>query len=694
MKPWFLSILIPACLLIGCPSSTFTQSLVDSLSALLVQATDQRQLELLNELAWELKYNDPMRAKGYAESALQQAAQTNDRHQAALASRNLGAIAFLLSDYPSAIGHLEKALEEFRALSDQYMTAKTLNLLAITHRDFETFEQSIEYQNQALSLFEALDDTLEISGNLNNLALTYAQLNILDKALGLYHQVLNYEEMMGNKTGLARTSNNIASIYQSMGDYDQAIAHVNRGISLSRETGNLNFEAAGRHMLAGIYLDLEETDSARQQLYMAIEITEKTDNKNFKANCLTVLGDVEKASNLPDQAIGLYLKAADIYRSIQVTGPYLTVLHRIASIHLERGNKTAARILLDEAFSLAGEADDAVLMMGLNRTYYNLCKAEGRSSEAYAAIEQYLAFRDSADRSSLAKKLKELSIRYEVEKIQTENQWLVAEAEAKNKQIRFQRLAMLGTAALLMLTLVIVWLVINNRNRLRKANASKEKLLSILAHDLRSPFSSLMGLSQLLTEELTASRLMDLAKYASALNRTAEDTHGLLQNLLEWSLSQKDKIYVEKKVTELHDFIIDILKSAQARADEKNIRLIVEVDRGTQVSCDQNILGTVIRNLLTNAIKFTHDGGEVIISAALKPGGFDITIKDNGVGIPAEKLENLFSLQNGSTNGTKNERGAGLGLVLCHDLSEKIDCRIEVTSAPGQGSSFTLHCHH
>lgn len=226
---------------------------------------------------------------------------------------------------------------------------------------------------------------------------------------------------------------------------------------------------------------------------------------------------------------------------------------------------------------------------------------------------------------------------------------------------------------------------------LKNANASKDRLFSIIAHDLKSPFNSLIGFSRLLLDNIRKQKFDKVEKFVSIIYDVSLQTHTLLSNLLEWSMVQTNNISFDPGRFNLTDLFNEILDFQKNLAAQKNIELNVSATDHLEVFADINMLTIVLRNLISNAIKYSSDGGKITISATQDKAFTTIVVSDTGIGIPKDNLEKLFNIESSfSTYGTRDEKGTGLGLILCKDLIEKHHGKIWVESKPGVGSSFAF----
>lgn len=230
-----------------------------------------------------------------------------------------------------------------------------------------------------------------------------------------------------------------------------------------------------------------------------------------------------------------------------------------------------------------------------------------------------------------------------------------------------------------------------SRERLRVANATKDKFFSIIAHDLKNPFNALYGLSDLflrLYDKHDDQKKKDLV---TQIRSSSEKAYKLLQNLLDWSRMQTGSIKFHPKNIDLYPYVLESIMLLQATADKKQIRLKADMEKGTTVFGDPDMISMVIRNLISNALKFTQPQGRVEISSHSEQHFEYVHVSDNGIGMSPDTLSKLFRIDvHPSTLGTEDEKGTGLGLILCQEFVKRNGGDIQVDSTPGKGSVFTF----
>jgi len=236
--------------------------------------------------------------------------------------------------------------------------------------------------------------------------------------------------------------------------------------------------------------------------------------------------------------------------------------------------------------------------------------------------------------------------------------------------------------------------IVEKNEKLQESNATKDKFFAIISHDLLGPFNILMGFSDLLKDSFGKEELEEQKKYVNYIHQHITKTHKLLENLLRWARSQKNSLEFKLEKENLYLFAEEIIELIKQAANKKSIEISNHINQDISVYADKNMLATILRNLISNAIKFTPTSGMVSLHANFlnhdpEKKWVEISVKDTGVGLKPEIKEKLFNTsKNITTKGTENEEGSGLGLILCKEFIEKHGGNIRIESEPEKGSSF------
>jgi PAS domain S-box-containing protein len=233
--------------------------------------------------------------------------------------------------------------------------------------------------------------------------------------------------------------------------------------------------------------------------------------------------------------------------------------------------------------------------------------------------------------------------------------------------------------------------IMAQRDELENLNNTKDKFFSIIGHDLKNPFNAIINLSDILKNSINTGTKEEMTEMIELIRISAKSAFELLENLLQWSKSQSGNIEFTPEKFDINTLIHKNIEFFKVNAEKKNIKLLADISGEVNVYADKNMINTVIRNIINNALKFTKPGGEINISSRQTQNEVEVQITDNGIGMDEEIKDNLFQLSSQrSTQGTSGEIGSGLGLILCKEFITKNHGEIIIDSQPGKGSTFII----
>jgi len=672
--------------------------LIKKLESELPESKSTNRIDILNNLSWEIKFSDLNTAIKLANESKSLAESLNYKKGLMLSYKNISACYFLKSDLKKAEEYIDKALELTSNSEDLYENGKIFNLKAIISRDLNKIGLALKNQNKALDVFRELGDSAEISGNLHNLAILYQRINEDEKAFELYHEVYEIETRLGNNFGIARTSNNLAGVLVDLGFNEKAIIYFNLGVDKFGSIGNLMGKAASLHGLGLVYANLGDHKKAIEYYRKALDINLENGYNDYIATnhiqmgqSYTELGDYNNALLSFNQSKEIFFKINDLIN-------YGRVLYQIGYVYKLTGNENLCMDYTQNALKVSKLNGDIDNSAKSNYLIYEIKRKQAKLSEAIGYLEDYMLLMDSLKKLDRENLLLELEAKFEFDKVEEENARLIADSRLSEQKYALQRIQLVGVIVIALLLLGLVILIFINRKtvklknkQLQESNATKDKFFSIIAHDLKNPFSGLLGFSDMLVKNVEVQDRSNLKVYAETIYKSINQTYQLVENLLDWSRSQRNAIEIFKEDIELKEIIEQPVSILLNSAREKKIIVANQVPPGLIIHSDRNILYTILRNLISNAIKFTRANGRVQINAQLRDHGVIVSVSDNGVGIDSENISRLFVMQNGfTTKGTLGEQGTGLGLMLCQEFVEKLNGKIWVESEEGKGSTFSF----
>lgn len=476
------------------------------------------------------------------------------------------------------------------------------------------------------------------------------------------------------------------------------------------------------------YGNLEDFKEETEYLDKAMQLAEKLDYPYLKANILAT-----KSSNYHDQedivrADSLYQVTLDLCDNADLEFVrYLTLLN-YGNLMLHKGNYQQAYDIFKACKSYFQKIQNKFLLAAANSQLAALFITTDKLEDLASFIEQTVGQQERLGlRYERAESIRQLSF-YHLKKrnypqafkylqqyhelyealnksdyrtLMAQNILRHKEQEALNKQKLIQQLYLvLGLLSLCLFLAIRSYQIKRKANtkiqeqkrQLEQLNLTKERILSIIAHDLKKPMISFRGISQKVNYLLAKQDYSRLLALGQDIDKEVFSLNALVDNLLKWAMLQKNVLYNAPAEISLIPVVDQVFELFQTTARQKNITLSKSIDPSHQVMVDENVLQTILRNLVDNAIKFSPSNGTVHITSEVLQDGLQISVQDTGVGIPPEKLDQLFLLQKAkSTKGTYGEMGAGLGLHLVQELTKLCKGQIEVISQLGKGTSFQVY---
>ena len=612
----------------------------------------------------------------------------------------------------SAIVSTRKALNLYRQLEHDDEVIKSNILIANSYYDLVSYDSAYKYYAIGLSHTDSIADPWNYAAYLNNIANVYYVQNKRGDALKFYLRAKEIFIGLEANREIAITKNNIGQIYHELGNYQMAIKFTVEAIAINLEINNLDQLLSDYNSISQVYRDMEMYDSAIYYISEAIQISKESKFEFSLAQSYHTLGSVYMSIEDYNNAETYFLVSLEISERLDIPIGQVVNMISLGEVYTEYKDFQKAEDMLTEALNLSKKLElSDHLSMALMR-FNQLYKAWGIFDKALSYHEEYTHLKDSIEELHNLNKLSEIQARYESEQKELENQRLKNKNKEQEYTIFKQQVLVLISIAFTIVAALLIAMMFSIRKRrkdriavlqaknkkieeqseeLAISNSTKDKLFSIISHDLRSPFSSLMGFVTLLEQEAENGNFDNALYYIKQLNTATVNTYELIDNLLNWSRTQQDNIVIQITPVSLYKLTDGIISSMEALIDEKGINIYNEIPENLKAKSDSHILSVIIRNLLSNAVKFTERGGNIYLSTEVTEKGIIISIKDNGTGFTNEMKEKLLDKEGGfSTPGTENEQGSGLGMMLVNEFIEKLNGELMIESKPGLGSTFSF----
>ena len=602
---------------------------------------------------------------------LNQAVKANDAEKKALALKEL-ALTHLTqtNDYEVAMDLLIQclAIEDSLGLKEQRIF--TYLAMAQVFEEVGNYTKSEQLLEQALTFNEELKNPYVDVLILNELGEIKASGGKMLEAFNKYEQVLQQKDVVENPKVEAQALFNIALIYSTQGIYNRALQTHRSALSIRRSIKDKSKEAVSLNEIGELYRRMKNDGRALANHRLALKIRQGLGDENGMAETYNNIGF-------------LY---------------YQQQKHRIAIDNLNAGLQAA---LKSQSLEQQQKSYD----------YLSLCYKElGEFEESLKHRERFVVVSDFIENQKNDQRLLESQSRYVIDTKQSQIETLEGERAKRERQLTAQKnlrnllITLLGFG-LLTVGLILKLYKVKQRShkkleeinekvkqqnlQLQELNATKDKFFSIIGHDLKGPLNSLTSFSGLLINHTDSLSKEEIQMLAMDFDKQLKNLSALLNNLLEWSRSQTGNIEFKPEVFDMGALLKENKELLSTQAHNKKISVIDDLNTPVPVHAHRHSLNTVVRNLMSNSIKFTNEGG--LIKLELKPNGTHVlvSVADTGVGMSRDVIEKLFRIDaKHTTKGTANEKGTGLGLTLCKDFVEKNGGKLWVESEEGRGSVF------
>jgi len=649
---------------------TRAQVAIDSLeSALNQNLPDSSRIAVLISLSREYQYTNINKSRELAENALKIAESNNFRKQKIRAYQNIGALYAISGDYSTALRYDNLALQNSLETRDSANLSVDYNNVANDYYDLGEYDEAYFYFTQSFRVAKSIDDSLRMAIAFHNVGRVFKELGQFERALEHLNLSMNMSRDINDIEGVPYSLDEIGDVMLRKGEYDSAMKTLLRSVTLTRQQNLLVLEPGTLAKLATVSLHSKNYENALAYYDTTYRLHDRTGNEFG-------IAEVELGRGL---------------------------------VYLEQSKYDEAMKSINRSLALAKQSNARILEIRGYQTLSNLYELQKDYKNSLAYFRLFKQMEDSLFSQDMQEKLLRDQIRFETEDKDTEIAALNEERNMKDDQIKKQEFVRNILVVVMALSVILLATVYRSGQRrrqintlllrhqqemetrseeLERLNQVKDKFFSIISHDLRSPINALAGLLDLLDKG--AVRPEELSRHTHELKSRFNHTRTLLNNLLDWTLLQMDKLSLQATRIDLHKLVdenIQLLGSVP----NKRINLNNKVPENTIGFADSNTVNLVIRNLMTNAIKFTNDGGEVVIGAEDRDGEWLMIVRDNGVGMNDEALKMLFDKTAPyTTRGTANEKGTGLGLILCKEFVEKNGGKIFVESKVGVGSKFSF----
>jgi signal transduction histidine kinase len=629
------------------------------------------------DLSWYLSFQTSK--SGYADSAfeasqvrMQEAVEVNDLAAQAHEYKTRGMLYLTRShNYLQALTNFLMALQIEDSLSYENEKTITYVAMAAVFEQVRAYGKSIEYLQKCV-VRDISDRTLQVYV-LNRMGKMLSADGKPEAALDNFEMVLELQDSLRSPAVKAEALSNTAQVLVQQRKWTEALAKYKESLQVYRSVNKRAEEAQSLNDIGQLYHLMNNIERALANHVAAIEIRQ-------------TLGDSRGLAESYNNASVLYYQQKNFKRALANL-----------QLAIAAGNSVSATGEIRKSYE-----------------YIYLCYKElGDFQQALGYHEKYASFTDLLQEEKDAREVAEEASRFTISGVEQEIDKLETDRLQREKELavqkQFQNILIVLIALIVVIAVLITTLYLSKRRsnkmlqainervreqneQLQQLNATKDKFFSIISHDLKGPLNSLTSFSGLLINHTDKLSKEDIQMLATDLDKSVKNLFTLLENLLEWSRSQTGNIDFKAERFNLSDVLIENKALLTTQAQAKKIQIVFnDSNNPVQVYAHRNSITTVVRNLLSNAIKFTPEGGLITLHITRTHKFASVAIRDTGVGMSPEVIDKLFRIDTKhSTKGTANEKGTGLGLILCKDFIEKNGGSMTVLSELNKGSEFSF----
>ncbi len=689
--------------------SPLAEGRLDSLKLIANQAelAAEARIDALLQLSWGLKSNNPLQALEYGKRALQLAEIMGYNLKVANALRHIGVIYWQLGNFSMAMDFLQESNIIYGRISNQLGVARTFSNIGLVFYEQGFYARALENYFRALKILEEKDEKDVLSAVLNNIGLLYQDQGDFKLAEEFHQRSLQIKRQLNDQRAISFSLNSLGTLKQQTGQYQEALEYYTSALAI------------------------------RQKLLDKREI----------ANTQSNIGHLYILMNQPRLALSNLNQALSLFSEVDDQTGIAQTYYYLALANKQAGRLALAQNFFEKSMQISKKIGHPRIFIENLRGMSGLMAERNEFQRAYAYQIQYELLRDSLFNAENLKKISEMQMLYDRDRSDKEIELLRNTNETIALNLQIQQLLRNFLLGGVLLVLILLFLLYNrflyisrvnsllesqkreieennlqlttlNRNLLEQkqkveelnqklnqanlrllesekhlieTNATKDKFFSIISHDLRNPFASIVSFSRILKRDIQNLDKIELRELAKELDKSVLKINNLLDNLLQWSKTQTGKIKFHPEYLAVSDLIRDNFNLFATNARDKEINMVNSADHELVVYADLNMTNTVIRNLISNALKYSDSGGTIEVRSLVVNKMAKITIKDTGLGMTPEQLDMLWNANTVfTTYGTRDEKGSGLGLVLCREFVEKQGGEITVFSEKGKGTEFAF----
>ncbi len=566
-------------------------------------------------------------------------------------------------------------------------------------------EEAFEYGQQSVDLAKNLGQPLLIGRAYMAVAEIYILWSLYDKALDYLLLSLEEFEKAVDKQEIAICYNNIGIAYMSAGDHQKAAVYYKKARDLNQELRNFNQIANNMMNMGANYIHQDSIEKGLSYYLVSLMITDSLKMEKEEIELLNHIGLGYHQLGLFEDALQNFYKALELLEKNPNAYTHATILANIAASYQNWNNPQAAFQYATEAYTLSKANNFNQVTFITTKILSDLYTGQNDYKLAYDYMVEHKNISDTLMHEQQSEELYKTQAQYDLNKKEQEIEILRIENAQNKRSIQTRSIILVAITSLLaiLITMIFILVKLNRKYRalnhkleiqseeLEILNEQKDKFFSFVAHNLKNPFNTIMGFAELMQRCDETKDAEKVKQYSNLIYNLSSQVQKVLSNLLEWSRLQRRTFEFKPEIIELNSLIKDVIEMNNKEAARKDLHFDLIDNENVYAFADRTMITTVMQNLISNAINFTMPSGKISIKCQKHEKQVKVSVIDNGVGLAEEDIPKLFQYDIMKTKiGTGENKGAGLGLILCKEMIQRNNGDIYVKSISGKGSEFTF----
>jgi signal transduction histidine kinase len=612
----------------------------------------------------------------YFRKGLDLASKSGDSYYQALFHLMCGSVYTNISDFVPALAELKTAYHLSTSIDSLRLQIRAARSLGNAYWDIGDYDLALDFYFISLEKSREADNRYGIASALNNIGNVYQQVKKFDQALNYFRQAEAISEKEHLDRIIAIANNNLGNVYSDLKNYDSAFYYFKRAIEKVKSVESKYDAGIYIGNLADLYLQTDSLDKSEASFWESLQFANETGDKTGVASCNLGLAEVYLRRNDTKGALPFLETGTVISEEIGTDGLKMQAYGNYSEYFLKKGDFVNSRKFLEK-------------QMIVKDSIY-----EQKSGEAVARLEnQYAEIQSMRQIELLKTKQKNILylsilgtsafivifiLTFLAYRSKTRSNLILQE---KNEQIEASRDLLKERNQQL----------IESREQLYKVNKGKDDFLTIISHDLKNPLSSIRGFTELLLRSYDTFNDEERKKFLNEIFDSIERISLLINNILYWVKSQTEEIQIIPSNFNLHKRSEENISIYKLILINKQISVENFIPEDLSVHTDINVFDMILRNILSNSLKFTPSGGSITLRATIAGKMVSLSVNDTGIGIPGDKLKLILNRnEQYSTTGTSHEQGTGLGLGLVSKFIEQTEGSLSIDSEEGKGTTITF----